>query len=105
MVTYVPMFTRLANPVAQPMLNEWLKDRAGQSTAVTSRASPRRCWDEDAKEWRDAASFQPSDLPGLIYLLQQALAFCCGNGELPSGGGPAASPEAGDDPAGHDVPF
>lgn len=67
--------------------------------------SPRRFWDEDAKQWRDAGSFQPSDLPGLIYLLQQALAFCCGNGELPSGSGSATSPDPGYDGAERDVPF
>lgn len=67
--------------------------------------SPRRFWDEETKQWRDARSSQTSDLPGLIYLLQQALAFCCGNGDLPSDGGAATSPDPGDDVAEPDVPF
>jgi len=34
--------------------------------------APRRYYDREAKEWKDAGSYNPGDLPALIYALQKA---------------------------------
>ena len=34
--------------------------------------APRRYYDREAKEWRGAGSYNPGDLPALIYALQKA---------------------------------
>ncbi len=37
--------------------------------------APRRYFDRESKEWKDASSFRPSDLPALIFALQKALEY------------------------------
>ena len=37
--------------------------------------NPRRFFDQEAGEWRDAGSYNPADLPALIFALQQAQAY------------------------------
>lgn len=37
--------------------------------------NPRRYFDQESQEWRDAGSYNPADLPALIFALQQAQAF------------------------------
>ena len=34
--------------------------------------NPRRYYDKDEKQWRDAGSYNPADLPALIFALQKA---------------------------------
>jgi hypothetical protein len=34
--------------------------------------APRRYFDREAEEWRDATSYRPSDLPALIFALEKA---------------------------------
>ena len=34
--------------------------------------NPRRYYDKQDKEWRDAGSYNPADLPALIFALQKA---------------------------------
>ena len=34
--------------------------------------APRRYYDREAKEWKDASSYNPGDLPALIYALTKA---------------------------------
>lgn len=38
--------------------------------------APRRYFDRESNEWKDAPSFRPSDLPALIFALQQAQEYC-----------------------------
>lgn len=38
--------------------------------------APRRYQDRETGEWKDAGSFNPSDLPALIFALQKAQEFC-----------------------------
>ena len=38
--------------------------------------NPRRYLDTKSGQWKDAASYQQSDLPALIFAMQQALAYC-----------------------------
>lgn len=59
--------------------------------------NPRRYFDQESQQWKDASSYQPADLPALIFALQRAQAYVfetplpdhpgsgtSGNGEKPS---------------------
>ena len=48
-------------------------ERTRQLRSIT--INPRRYFDREANEWRDAPSFRPSDLPALIFALERALEF------------------------------
>ena len=48
-------------------------DRTRQLRSIT--INPRRYFDRESNEWRDAPSFRPSDLPALIFALERALEF------------------------------
>ena len=48
----------------------------GTRTFHSITINPRRYFDRDSNQWKDAASFNPSDLPALIYALQLAAKFC-----------------------------
>lgn len=37
--------------------------------------APRRYFDRETNQWKDAAGYTTADLPGLIYGLQKALAY------------------------------
>jgi len=57
----------------------WANQTSGEAaprTFHTVTISPRRYLDRDTNLWKDAGSFHPSDLPGLIYALEVALKFC-----------------------------
>ena len=41
--------------------------------------SPRRYRDPQTGEWKDAASYNPGDLPALMHALQKALDYCFAN--------------------------
>ena len=38
--------------------------------------NPRRYLDKKSGQWKDAASFQPSDLPALLFCLSKAQEYC-----------------------------
>jgi hypothetical protein len=38
--------------------------------------NPRRYLDTKSGQWKDAASFQPSDLPALLFCLTKAQEYC-----------------------------
>jgi len=38
--------------------------------------APRRYFDQESNQWKDAPSFRPSDLPALIFALEQAQEYC-----------------------------
>ena len=58
----------------------WLNDAEAEDGSVRKFRSitvnPRRYLDQKSGQWKDAASYQQSDLPALIFALQQALGFC-----------------------------
>ncbi len=58
--------------------------------------APRRYFDQKSNQWKDAASYNPTDLPALIFALQEAQAYCFTT-PLPGGA------EVGED--GEPVPF
>ena len=56
---------------------DWLNDvetDAGTRQARNVTTSPRRYRDPQSGDWRDG-SFRPSDIPALLFGLQQALEF------------------------------
>jgi hypothetical protein len=38
--------------------------------------NPRRYFDQESQQWKDAPSYNPADLPSLIFALQKSLDFC-----------------------------
>lgn len=64
----------------------WLNSiDAGNGTKRSVRSitiAPRRYFDRDSNQWKDAPSFNPADLPALIYALQKAQEYCY-NEQLP----------------------
>lgn len=58
--------------------------------------APRRYQDRQSGEWKDAGSFNPSDLPALIFALQKAQEFVFTTAlpgqELPAANGSSDTP-------------
>ena len=80
----------------------WLNDAdAGERQFRSITIAPRRYFDRDSQTWKDAGSYQPADIPALIYALQLAQAYCfetpLPESARPSDGNPV--------PPGDDVPF
>jgi hypothetical protein len=65
--------------------------------------NPRRYFDRDTNEWRDAPSYNPADLPALIFALSKAQEYCY---ETPLPGSPPenSDPLAAAQPS-EDIPF
>ena len=38
--------------------------------------APRRYYDRTAGEWKDSSSYEPADLPALVFALQKAIEYC-----------------------------
>ncbi|HUY87311.1 MAG TPA: hypothetical protein VMV10_01120 [Pirellulales bacterium] len=49
---------------------------AGTKELRSITVAPRRYFDKESNQWKDAPSFRPSDLPALIFALQQAQEYC-----------------------------
>jgi len=49
---------------------------AGARQIRSITVAPRRYFDQESNQWKDAPSFRPSDLPALIFALQQAQEYC-----------------------------
>ncbi len=80
----------------------WLNEAEDGERQFRSIAiAPRRYYDRDRKQWKDAGSYQPADVPALIYALQLAQAYCFET-PLPEAARPA---EGSALPHGDDVPF
>ena len=65
----------------------------GPRTFRSITINARRYFDRETNQWRDTMSYNPSDLPSLIYALQLAAKFCFEQGhaepeELPSSDAP-----------------
>lgn len=58
----------------------WLNDAeldSGEHRKFRSiTINPRRYLDAKSGQWKDAGSFQPSDLPALVFCLQKAQEYC-----------------------------
>lgn len=66
----------------------------GSRTVRSVTINPRRYFDRETNEWKDAASYNPADLPALIFSLQKALEYVF---ESPLPGQPAG--EVGQHPS------
>ena len=38
--------------------------------------APRRYYDKESNQWKDAPSYQPSDVPALLFCLNKAQEYC-----------------------------
>lgn len=72
----------------------------GPKTFRSVTINPRRYLDRESNQWKDAQSFNPADLPALIFALNQALRYSY---ETPVPGGVAADEH--ETPNGDDVHF
>lgn len=54
----------------------WINEAENGKQFRSITIAPRRYFDEKSKQWKDAPSFNPADLPALVFALQQAQAYC-----------------------------
>jgi len=72
----------------------WLNQAEGPDGTIRNFRSitvnPKRFFDRDSNQWKDAGSYAPADLPALIFCLQKAQEFVFETplpGETPTGNG------------------
>lgn len=75
-------------------------DASRQFRSIT--INPRRYFDRDTNEWKDAASYNPADLPALIFCLQKAQEYVYET-PLPDQQGSDYEPPNG--PAQEEIPY
>jgi hypothetical protein len=84
----------------------WLNTIQTDNGARTVRSitiNPRRYFDRESNEWKDASSYNPADLPALIFALQKAQEFCYEQ-PLPGQAAEEAGATTAPPPAG-EIPF
>jgi hypothetical protein len=58
----------------------WLNEVTGEDGSVrffrSVTINPRRYLDSKSGHWKDAATYQPSDLPALLFCLAKAQEYC-----------------------------
>ena len=58
----------------------WLNEVEAEDGSIRAFRSvtlnPRRYLDSKSGQWKDAASYQPSDLPALLFCLAKAQEYC-----------------------------
>ncbi len=57
-------------------LNQAELPDGGTRTFRSITVAPRRYFDKQSNQWKDAPSYNPTDLPALIFALQEAQAYC-----------------------------
>ena len=57
-------------------LNEVEADDGSVRVYRTISVNPRRYFDSKSGQWKDSASYQPSDLPALLFCLAKAQEYC-----------------------------
>lgn len=85
----------------------WVNDVDTPNGAKSFRSitlAPRRYFDRQTNQWKDAPSYQPGDLPALIHALQVALGYCF-EVPLPEGATESGLPADIAPPVEGDVPF
>lgn len=80
-------------------LNQIELQDGGSRMVRSITVAPRRYFDKESNQWKDAGSYNPSDLPALIFALTQAQAYCY-TVPLPGESEPGGTGEPRDD-----VPF
>ncbi len=88
-----------ANGVGVCIWSNQTTNEHGTRTFRTITINPRRYFDRESNQWKDAPSFNPSDLPSLIYALQLASKILFEE-EAPEHDGAEAAPGNGEE-----IPF
>lgn len=57
-------------------LNEAEQDDGTMRSFRSITVNPRRYLDTKSSQWKDAGSYQPSDLPALLFCLAKAQEYC-----------------------------
>ena len=65
-----------ANGVGICIWQNQTQTEQGPRTFRTITINPRRYFDRESNQWKDSPSFNPADLPALIYSLQLAAQYC-----------------------------
>jgi hypothetical protein len=66
----------LSNGIGVAVWTNEIQTDNGPRKVRTISINPRRYYDRESDEWRDASGFNPADLPALIFALNQALEHC-----------------------------
>jgi hypothetical protein len=80
-----------------------IETESGPRTVRSITINPRRYFDREANEWKDAGSYNPADLPALIFALQKAQEYSYEK-PLPGQAGGEVESTSGPTPAG-EIPF
>jgi hypothetical protein len=65
-----------ANGVGVSIWLNKIETDQGSRQVRSITVNPRRYFDRDSNEWKDASSYNPSDLPALIFALTKAQEYC-----------------------------
>jgi hypothetical protein len=76
----------------------------GSKTVRSITINPRRYFDQESQQWKDAASYNPADLPALVFAITKAQEYCY---ETPIPGQPAgeAGQQGNGQHGGEEIPF
>ena len=65
-----------ANGVGVSIWLNKIETEQGSRQVRSITVNPRRYFDRESNEWKDASSYNPSDLPALIFALTKAQEYC-----------------------------
>lgn len=72
-----------------------IETEQGERVLRSITINPRRYFDRESNEWKDASSFNPADLPALLFALTKAQEYCYETplpGQQPSEAVPGSPP-------------
>src|SRR5438309_10377232 len=67
-----------ANGVGVCVWLNTIETNSGDKTVRSITINPRRYFDHESQQWKEAASYNPAGLPALIFALLKALQWCYG---------------------------
>jgi hypothetical protein len=65
-----------ANGVGVCVWTNTIETNDGPKTVRSITINPRRYFDQESREWKDAASYNPADLPALLFAITKAQEYC-----------------------------
>ena len=80
-----------------------LEDGSKLMRSVT--INPRRYFDRESQQWKDAGSYNPADLPALLFALTKAQGFCYETPLPGQDGQQGADAAAANGPPAEEIPF
>lgn len=75
-----------ANGVGVSIWLNTIETEQGARQVRSITINPRRYFDRESSQWKDAGGYNPSDLPALIFALTKAQEYCY-EAPLPDGNG------------------